>query len=83
VAQGDITIEQTNRKATGKQLVYIAREEKFVLTGSPSQPPSIFDAERGQIQGDSLTFFTHDGRVLVGSGEASPNVTETKVQRRE
>ncbi|HLW53507.1 MAG TPA: LPS export ABC transporter periplasmic protein LptC [Candidatus Angelobacter sp.] len=83
VAQGNIQIEQSNRKAIGKQLVYTAREEKFVLTGSPSQPPSIFDAERGQIQGDSLTFFTHDGRVLVGSGESPQPVTETKVQRRE
>jgi lipopolysaccharide export system protein LptA len=83
VAQGDIQIEQAARKATGKLLVYTAREEKFVLTGSPSQLPSIFDAERGQIQGDSLTFFTHDGRVLVGSGESSQHITETKVQRRE
>ena len=83
VAEGDIRIEQPNRKATGRQLVYTAREEKFVLTGSASQPPSIFDAERGQIQGDSLTFFTHDGRVLVGSQELSPNITQTKAQRRD
>lgn len=80
VAVGDVRIEQANRKAMGRQLFYTAKDEKFVLTGSPSQPPSIFDAERGQIHGDSLTFFTHDGRVLVGSGETSPNVTQTKVQ---
>lgn len=80
VAQGDIQIEQGERKASGRRLVYTARDEKFVLTGSSAQPPSIFDAERGQIQGDSLTFFTHDGRVLVGHGESSQTVTETKVQ---
>lgn len=81
VAKGDIKIEQPNRKAIGTQLVYTSREDKFVLTGSPARPPSIFDAERGQIQGDSLTFFTHDGRVLVGSRESSPNITQTKAQR--
>jgi len=78
VAQGDIVIEQPGRKATGSQLVYTGEEEKFVLSGSPARPPSIFDAERGQITGDSLTFFTHDGRVLVGSGETSHTLTQTK-----
>ena len=80
VAQGNIQIEQPERKASGTRLVYTARDEKFVLTGSASRPPSIFDAERGQIQGDSLTFFTHDGRLLIGHGESPQPVTETKVQ---
>ena len=66
VAQGDIVIQQPGRKATGSQLVYTAREQKFVLTGDAGERPSIFDAEHGQISGDSLTFYTHDGRVLIG-----------------
>jgi lipopolysaccharide export system protein LptA len=70
-AQGDIKIVQGARKASGTKLVYTAAEEKMVLTGTRGKLPSIFDAERGQISGDSLTFFTHDGRVLVGSGETS------------
>ena len=70
-AQGDIKIEQGSRKAAGNKLLYIAAEQKMVLTGTPEKLPSIFDAERGQISGDSLTFFTHDGRVLVGSGGTS------------
>ncbi|HMF92511.1 MAG TPA: LptA/OstA family protein [Candidatus Angelobacter sp.] len=78
VALGDIQIEQPGRKATGNRLVYTGEEEKFVLTGSAGHPPSIFDAERGQITGDSLTFFTHDGRVLVGSGDSSLTLTRTK-----
>ncbi|MBZ5533788.1 MAG: LPS export ABC transporter periplasmic protein LptC [Acidobacteriia bacterium] len=71
VAQGDIRIQQPQRRATASQAVYTAGEEKFVLTGVPGKLPSIFDAEHGQISGDSLTFFTHDDRVLVGSGESS------------
>ena len=78
-AQGDIKIEQGGRKATGNKLVYTAAEEKMVLTGTPEKLPSIFDAERGQISGDSLTFFTHDGRVLVGSGETSKAETPNRI----
>jgi lipopolysaccharide export system protein LptA len=78
VAQGDIQIKQGDRKALGKQLTYYASEEKFVLTGAPGQQPSIFDAEHGQISGDSLTFYTHDGRVLVGSGETPHILTPSR-----
>src|SRR5579864_7553849 len=74
-AQGDIKIEQAGRKATGSKLVYTAADERMVLTGTPEHLPSIFDAERGQISGNSLTFFTHDGRVLVGGGETSQTQT--------
>jgi lipopolysaccharide export system protein LptA len=80
VAQGDIQVQQLQRRATGSQLVYTAHDEKFVLTGSATRVPSIFDAEQGQILGDSLTFFRHDGRVLVGSGEASHTQPNAKVQ---
>lgn len=80
LAQGDIQILQPERKATGSQLVYTAQDEKFVLTGTPQRPPSIFDAERGEILGDSLTFFRHDGKVLVGKGDSSQAQPQTKVQ---
>jgi lipopolysaccharide export system protein LptA len=75
VAQGDIHIQQAGRKATGNQLVYTAADDKMVLTGTEGHRPSIFDAERGEISGDSLTFFTHDGRVLVGGGDTSQTQT--------
>lgn len=78
-AQGDIKIEQGSRKAAGNKLVYTAAEEKMTLTGTPEKLPSIFDAERGQISGDSLTFFTHDGRVLVGGGETSKTETPNRI----
>ena len=67
VAQGDVVIQQPNRRADGQKLVYTAADDKFVLTGGP---PSIFDAEQGKITGVSLTFFRRDDRVLV-EGEAS------------
>jgi lipopolysaccharide export system protein LptA len=70
VAEGEVIVEQPNRRAEGQRLVYTASEDKFVLTGGP---PSIFDAEQGKITGVSLTFFRRDDRVLV-EGEASPPV---------
>lgn len=76
VAQGDIQIQEAGRKASGSQLVYTGDDQKFVLTGAPGRLPSIFDAEHGKITGDSLTFFSHDGRVLVGSGETAHTLTQ-------
>ena len=78
MAEGKVVITQPSRHATGGRMVYTAAEEKFVLTGGT---PSIFDAERGKITGDSLTFFRHDDRVLVEGREASPSITRTQVAR--
>jgi len=78
IAQDRVFITQPARHATGERLVYSAAEEKFVLTGGP---PSIFDAERGKITGDSLTFYKRDDRVLVEGKETSPTVTRTQVAR--
>ena len=53
VAQGDVLIQQPNRRAEGQKLVYTAADDKFVLTGGP---PSIFDAEQGKITGGFVDF---------------------------
>jgi lipopolysaccharide export system protein LptA len=82
VAEGKVVITQPTRHATGDRLVYTVAEDKFVLTGGSSGGiPSIFDAERGKITGDSLTFYRHDDRVLVEGKETSPTVTRTQVAR--
>lgn len=78
VVEDKVVITQPTRHATGERLVYTAAEDKFVLTGGT---PSIFDAERGKITGDSLTFYRHDDRVLVEGRETSPTVTRTQVAR--
>jgi lipopolysaccharide export system protein LptA len=78
VAQGNVVVQQPTRRAEGKNLVYTAADDKFVLTGGP---PSIFDAERGKITGVSLTFFRADDRVLVEGEASTPVVTQTRVAR--
>jgi lipopolysaccharide export system protein LptA len=82
VANGDVVIQQPNRRAEGQKLVYTAAEDKFVLTGGSSGPlPSIFDAEQGKITGVSLTFFRRDDRVLVEGGASTPVVSTTRMAR--
>ncbi len=78
IAETNVVVTQPARHATGSKLVYTAADDKFVLTGGP---PSIFDAERGKITGDSLTFYRHDDRVLVEGRETAPAVTKTQVAR--
>ena len=81
VAEETVVVTQPGRHASGEMLVYTAAEDKFVLTGGAGNPPSIFDAERGKITGDSLTFYRHDDRVLVEGKDTSPSVTRTQVAR--
>jgi lipopolysaccharide export system protein LptA len=76
VADGHVVLQQPTRHGAGQHLVYTASDGKFVFTGGP---PSIFDAERGTIRGDSLTFFSRDDRVLVETNTSSPTVTQTRV----
>jgi len=78
VAEKDVVVTEPTRRGIGDRLVYTAADDRFELTGGP---PSIFDAERGKITGDSLTFFKRDDRVLVEGRETSPAVTRTQVAR--
>jgi lipopolysaccharide export system protein LptA len=79
-ATGNIRLQQPGRRATGTRLVYTADEGKFVLTGTTAAPPSIFDAEHGQVTGVSLTFFNRDDRVLVDSSN-STSITQTRLKK--
>ncbi len=80
IAQGHVSVEQPQRKAVGDHLMYTEEDGKFVLTGKPGNPPSIFDAEQGNVTGDSLTFFSRDDRLLVGSKD-SRTVTQIRVKQ--
>jgi lipopolysaccharide export system protein LptA len=78
VAQNHVAIQETGRRATGEKLVYTAADAKFVLTGGP---PMVADATHGTIRGDSLTFYSHDDRIVVESKQSSRTVTHTRVTR--
>jgi len=78
IALGTVVVTEPNRRAVGDRLVYTADDGKYYLTG---QNASIFDAERGQVWGDSLTFYSHDDRVLVESKAAAPTVTRARITK--
>jgi lipopolysaccharide export system protein LptA len=82
VASGNVQLDQKNpvRKGSGSKLEYTAQNSKFVLTAAPGEIASIFDAERGEIRADSLTFFSRDDTVQVGSGENTRVVTKTRIK---
>jgi lipopolysaccharide export system protein LptA len=77
VASGGVTVRQGERRAEGETLVYNADNQRFVMKGRPA---SIFDAERGQITGDSLTFYSRNDTVQVEGG-SSPSITQTRVAK--
>jgi lipopolysaccharide export system protein LptA len=78
VAVGKVVTTAPNRRAVGDRLVYTADDGKYFLTG---KSPSIFDAERGTVWGDSLTFYSHDDRVLVESKRSSPTITRARTTK--
>lgn len=77
VGQNHVVIQETGRHATGDKLVYTASNGEFVLTGGP---PMVTDAEHGTIRGDSLTFYSHEDKIVVAS-KSSRTVTHTRVTR--
>jgi lipopolysaccharide export system protein LptA len=78
IATGRVVVTEPNRRAVGDRLVYTADDAKYVLTGKLS---SIFDAEHGTVWGDSLTFFSHDDRVLVESKRSDPTITRARTTK--
>jgi lipopolysaccharide export system protein LptA len=85
VASGRVRLTQPGRRGTGEQLVYTAAGQRFVLTGTPAEPPMLTD-RRGTTTGASLIFHAGDDSVeILGgpAGDASREVhTETRVKPR-
>ena len=68
VLSGDVRIDQPGRHGTGEQLVYTAATGESLLTGTPTQPPHIVDAQHDSITGTSL-LFADSGSTIVVSGQ--------------
>ncbi|MCI0351751.1 MAG: hypothetical protein L0Z53_20210, partial [Acidobacteriales bacterium] len=77
VASGAVDLQQPGRRAQGERLVYTAAESKYVLTGNKSRHPTLADAIHGTVTGDSLTFYSRDDRVVIGSANSQRTVTQT------
>ncbi|HEY0785798.1 MAG TPA: LptA/OstA family protein [Acidobacteriaceae bacterium] len=79
VASSHVVILQPGRRGTGDRLVYTAADQRYLLTGTPGQPPRVVDAEKGTTTGAALLFRGADDSVEVssqlspGAGSAASN----------
>lgn len=78
VATGQVLVRQQERRAEGERLVYTAATSTYVMTGGS---PALSDPVNGTTRGDSLTFYSHDDRVVVEGNGSSRTVTNTHVAR--
>jgi lipopolysaccharide export system protein LptA len=80
VATGHVVLTQPGRKGIGERLVYTADDGRYVLTGTPGNPPHIEDAVKGNTTGATLIFNSQDDSVVVSGGQSSA-VTETRTSK--
>jgi len=80
VATGRVVITQPGRKGVGEKLVYTADDGKYILTGTPGNPPRITDQAKGTTTGATLIFNSQDDSVVVSGGQ-SGTVTDTRAPK--
>jgi lipopolysaccharide export system protein LptA len=76
VITGDVQIDQPGRHGAGEQLVYTVATGNSVLTGTPSNPPHIVDAQQGSITGTTLLFGDAGSTIVVSGQKPAPNQTK-------
>ncbi len=82
VATGHVRLVQPGRRATGARLVYTASDGNFVLTGDSKELPKVFDADRGTVTGQVLTFASQEQAIIVRGTSAHATTTETRVKKK-
>jgi lipopolysaccharide export system protein LptA len=75
-ARGHVELTSEGRRGTGEQLVYTGATNEYVLTGTASTPPKMYDPARGTVSGEALIFHGRDDSVSVEGG-GSKTTTET------
>jgi len=71
------TAEDRTRTGTGEHAEYYTGDQKVILRGGK---PKLVDSLKGFIQGEELTYFANDGRLL-GSGSPEQPVS-SRIRRK-
>ena len=72
-----MSLQTQARKANGGRLTYHAADERYLLTGSASEPVTVTDRCRA-VTGKTLTFFRSTDRIVVdGDRELRTRTTES------
>ncbi len=80
IAKGNVVLSQPGRKGEGEELVYTSADGRYVLTGTPANPPRISDTARGTTTGAALIFNDQDDSVEVSGGQSAA-VTKTRAPK--
>lgn len=80
VASGHVVFTQPGRKGSGEKLVYTTDDGKYVLSGTETAPPQLWDRVHGTTIGEALIFSSQDDKVEVSGGKSSA-VTETHARK--
>jgi lipopolysaccharide export system protein LptA len=85
IVLGDVQMDQPGRKGTGDELLYTAATGNYVLTGTPTKPPLVVDAQQGNVTGTTLLFGDAGSTIVVagapGTGKPGSRVrTEMEVR---
>jgi len=78
VGTGGVMVEQGERRGTAEHGVYVAEDQKFVLSGGT---PTLYDATEGTTTGRELTFNIANDTIIVDSGNGTRTLTKHRVQR--
>jgi lipopolysaccharide transport protein LptA len=62
IAQRSVVLTQPNRKGTGDWVQYTSADEVAVLKGNPAK---VEDVEKGSTEGNRLTVYMREGRVVA------------------
>src|SRR5436305_1822553 len=68
ISQRSVTIIQPGRRGTGDWCQYTTTDEVAVLTGNPAH---VEDAEQGTTDGNRLTMYSRENRVVVDDARGS------------
>jgi lipopolysaccharide export system protein LptA len=62
ISQRNVVVVQPNRRGTGDWCQYTTADEVAVLTGNPAH---VEDTEQGTTEGNRLTMYRRENRVVV------------------
>jgi len=71
--------DQGSRQGSADHAEYYLSDEKLILNGGR---PRLVDSARGATEGNELTYFVSDDRLLVDGSEAEPTVSEVRQRTR-
>jgi LPS export ABC transporter protein LptC/lipopolysaccharide transport protein LptA len=68
IAQRNVVVTQPGRRGTGDWGQYTAADDTILLTGNPAR---VEDAEKGNSEGNRMTVYLHENRVVTDGGSDS------------